>query len=125
MLVPGQAEGPTPAVRFLLVHSMALKLSDEQASRIEELSAAERRETAPLQNELGAITQDFEGWLQRQGADDPHARDVGPGEIAERIQAVRKRYWQSAVSLLTPGQKRIISDIRRAEVQKALDRLRG
>jgi len=129
-IAAGQEEGPTPDVSYILGHRAPLSLNDSQVQRLRKLSEDERSELAPIQKEIDAVTKDFEKWLSERSEKASPGQSIGEagpdlGAAQRRAAAVRERYWDRAMEVLSGAQKDKVSALRRADMQKTLDRLGG
>lgn len=129
-IAAGQEEGPTPDVSYILGHREALGLDENQVQRLKTLSDNERSEIAPIQKEIDAVTKDFEKWLSQRSEKASPGQSIGEagpdlGAAQRRAAAVRERYWDRAIEILSAAQKDKVSALRRADLQKTLDRLGG
>ena len=129
-IAAGQEEGPTPDVAYSLDHGGDIGRDRSQMQRLRKLSDAERSELAPIQKEIDAVTKDFEKWLSQRSEKASPGQSIGEagpdlGAAQRRAAAVRERYWDTAMEILSAAQRDKVSALRRADIQKTLDRLGG
>lgn len=124
-LVEGDT-GPAPDVSYLW--TAGIELSVRQQERLRELEGRQQEELGPLLQRLERAADALDAALNRRtGApeeDRPGDNEAASlKELSAKVNKVREKYWEEALSLLTEEQRAAVEEKRRQEWAEMLKRL--
>ena len=113
--------GPVPEVGFLIDRREKLRLSDRQTESLRKLQAEWGRFYQPKLREAKAASRQMTGYLSRSRTNGRtpvqqiEERAAPVVAVSREISATRRQYWDRAMKLLTPEQRRIAAKEREAD----------
>lgn len=121
--------GPAPDVSYLW--TAGIELSVRQQERLRELEGRQQEELGPLLQRLERAADALDAALNRRTGAPAEDEEDRPGdneaaslkELSAKVNKVREKYWEEALSLLTEEQRAAVEEKRRQEWAEMLKRL--
>ncbi|BCW98166.1 MAG: hypothetical protein KatS3mg024_0993 [Armatimonadota bacterium] len=121
--------GPAPDVSYLWTAGIVLSL--RQQERLRELEGRQQKELGPLLQRLEKAADALDAALNRRTDAPDENKEARPAdneaaslkELSAKVNKVREKYWEEALSLLTEEQRATVEAKRRQEWAEMLKRL--